>query len=1004
MIHLPFAGGLDQRTDDRHSDPNKLLVAKNLRFDKNGRLVKRLGTEVLANTLGGDPISSGQGQVFAYRDEVAVIDGYRLGTYAAVKTSDLLDKDDVSEALVTRESFAHAGSDVDRPDIAVGNGVVLSVYELDSGVYATVYDQVTGAELYSTIQIDATGRKPRCCFVGNVGVICWVALAATDVKAMTFSSSYVFSAATTLFTDSTGNAIEITAMSDRFALAYQGPASVIKVRTYNAALVQQASVTGETTLAPAPLSTLLGLRGTTGETLWVAYQRTGDEVVRVIGLNPATLATTTAAFTVYTPPFTGEPLMALAIERLSSTTAVLCISGETTVTAPIFATFVACPVFNTSGTVLAAATNRRTYWSHLASKPFIVGSRAYAWLYSGGTNLVASRLGSYSCVLADIGADDLVTAQLPCRPIGVSAARFAGVTTGAGASVPSGDTSVSSVGLSGSQYVSLIKIKRDNAGARGVARALADFASTDRWMHETLGGVEHIAGGIVSYYDSTRVAECSYVYFPESVKLTGFNGSGSIANGTYNYRVTYETMDARGNAHRSAPSVLTSITLAGADDTVHVQIPCLCLTTRQDAESGFVPAVVITVYRTAAGSSSPFYRVGTINNDPKASTVTFDDLSSDASITGNTKLYTEGGVLDNVCPPSSSAIVSHQGRIWLIGDDGALWFSDVVTEGEAINFHDEFTIPVNDVGRPIGLASMDEKLVIFGASKIFWLTGIGPNIKGLEGDFGQPQPVSSDQTCVDQRSIVQYQNGILFQSPVDFYLLDRSLQVTNIGQPVTDELASFPSVTGAIVHPTEPHVHFLVDAGAEGSGARIVYDYRVNEWTTDEVIVGGSISTPISAAALNGRYYWLDDTGRLLRETTSYLDDDEYVSDQIRSTWFKPAGLQGYAKLHRLTLLLERFSSADVTVTLYRDYNTSDPIYTKTWAASTLDALDNLPIVQIVTHVSIPKCEALLFDLSTSSPTGGASAGTGRAYAMIGRSLEAEPMTDTFRLPSYQKG
>ena len=167
-----------------------------------------------------------------------------------------------------------------------------------------------------------------------------------------------------------------------------------------------------------------------------------------------------------------------------------------------------------------------------------------------------------------------------------------------------------------------------------------------------------------------------------------------------------------------------------------------------------------------------------------------------------------GGIEDNAGPPCFLHVCVHKSRVWGIAEDGrTLWFSKAFTQGEAVSFSDDFTIYLEDSnGQAIGLASMDDKLVIFTKGRVYYLYGEGPNDAGALSDYPSPIRIVSPVGCIESRSLVVTPAGVFFQSLIGIHLLTRGLEVQFVGQAVQDVLATYPKIRSAILHPSLPLV------------------------------------------------------------------------------------------------------------------------------------------------------------------------------------------------------
>ena len=57
------------------------------------------------------------------------------------------------------------------------------------------------------------------------------------------------------------------------------------------------------------------------------------------------------------------------------------------------------------------------------------------------------------------------------------------------------------------------------------------------------------------------------------------------------------------------------------------------------------------------------------------------------------------------------------------------------------------------------------------------MLGEGPNLMGLQNDFTPTQLINADTGCVENNSIINIPEGLMFKSEKGMYLLNRSLGV-----------------------------------------------------------------------------------------------------------------------------------------------------------------------------------------------------------------------------------
>jgi len=990
LFDLPYAQGLDQSTDDRHVEAGKLLDITNGRFSRVGALSKRPGNVSVASSIvrTTDATSSslsvtqgGRARIAAFEDEILAINGQSISTYSSALGSCVY-KSMVSECTVRRTGVSSTVSGVSSYDSAAGNKVLATVYASGSNMYLNLEDLETGAPIYSSYNL-GVGSHPRVCIASSKVVI--VYSFGAEIRARTIDASLVLDPTiTVLATDKVAlSAFEISdnLLGGTFVLAYAGTSGLLTVKR-----IAQSTMTVVTTvgLASCPCTGgSFGLLGAAaiGQMVWVTFIAS-PQTLRVIGLDYLNLSVLVPVQTVYAS--VGLPsIMAQGITYSSG------INGGSAVIAyqvsdGLATPFVSFATISLTG-VLSTAPFRPIYNSLLLSKPFVWSEAAspsvYAWIYNGGSIGSGGTLGT-------IG----ISAQLVClydsalnndRLVATSAARFA-------APYESGLFYWPACGvakLAANKYSTVGIVNVNNDGITGGARFDADFSSST-WSPAEVGNTTLFSGGIATYYESTGLKEVGFASYPS--QITGVNDVGTLASGTYSYIAIYQYLDSRGQVHRSAPSkpVTVAVTTGGA----MINVATLQLTERDN--------VGIVIYRTLLGAlAGPYYRAHSqvstkINN--KTVSDTFILTGIDPLVASNPVLYTTGGIIENVNPPSSFGLTLHQGRVWSIGDDKrTLWFSKLVVDGEAVSFCDDFTVPLDSSEEIVALASMDEKLVIFCSSRIYIIVGAGPNDTGAQNDFGQPQRVSSDLGCIEPRSVVVTQQGAFFQSSAGIYLLTRGLEVQNMGQPVDKELALYPTITSAVVHPIGSYILFSC-TGPTGS-IRLMYDYRLAQWGKD------TISSAYQSAVVAKRVlYNYESLGHMLKESaTIYTDRGAWVVLSAESAWIKPAGLQGFARVHRTTFLGERSSNHDIVISVGTDYSYAYPQTTR-WESYKIDSLLTLPIEQLSLHVRAQKCESIRVKVQDAPPTSGAI-GTGEGARFVGLSFELESMSDTYRLPGLQK-
>lgn len=379
-----------------------------------------------------------------------------------------------------------------------------------------------------------------------------------------------------------------------------------------------------------------------------------------------------------------------------------------------------------------------------------------------------------------------------------------------------------------------------------------------------------------------------------------------VPAGTYQYTAIYERTDNFGQVHRSAPA--TPITVTGTGVAMRVKIPTLRITSWAN--------VRVVLYRTK-NNGTVFHRLTPIAsplaNDKTADAVyPVDGFASDTDIAPLEALYTTGGLLEANAPVSSNLLVTYKDRVFLSGEANpyALRYSTVTAVGEAVAFNDTLSITVDQRGGPItALTVLDDKLLIFKESAIFMLAGDGPSNTGDGQDYGAPALVTTDTGCSNPSSIVTTPQGVMFQTPKGFYLLDRGMNCQYLGEQI--ERYNNSAVTGALVAPNTNQIRF-VSSDAPG----LVFDYLAGEWATFTNFEA------VGCAVWRGAAVFVKSDGRVFVENQAkWVDGDARIPLVIVTAHIVPSGLQEWFRVRELRVLGTYKGPHDLRVSVATDYN-----------------------------------------------------------------------------------
>lgn len=1040
LIEIPVGGGVDERVAAKHRPGGKYRSLVNARFPKAGEAEKRPGNAIFLNTQDSAELwDTGYGRLYAFGSQLLFSDGYRLAAGSTV-ANDFITKDQVSEAVVTVAGVASTAGAVHSLDMAAGGGWIMSVwcdteYPAVGDIFYSLREYATGAEYVSAARLTTAGTfyAPRVIYAGGQFFVFYLENATNNIKVHRSVADTTLGTASNLRTDNGAFAqsYDVTPLTgtSNFVLVQttNGATPNLKAYIYNNAnppVLQSTATSSEANGGQA-----VSVHASVSGRIWIGYAYTSgaNTTWRVTHFNgalteqagfPKTLLTRTTAFESHC---TINPLD-------NGTNCAVLFSTKRTASTMLYA-----PIVDTSATILATADNRVTYHVLLASRPFLQSksgdffslARGYCWVYAGGARTTARVADSpYSYVLVDIGVDDVTTAILPARPVAISHPRAA--------SNPIFDTVpflVSVMSPATNVWVSGARAKKSNAGRSSMELVSADFASSTRLRGAYLGGCLYLSGGIPSVFDGQRVCESGFLYDPDVTTAAPFTAvnaaqAGGMDNGTRNYVIVYVWANELGQVIRSSPSSPVSATASqGAGNNKHtLSLPCLNLTTRQDAAGSFRPQVGIEVYRTtAAAQSGPYYlvhsEIDTPKNDPTAETISYVDKATDTAIATSPQLYTrlngtQQSTLENVQAPCFLDVLAHRGALWGIDPGGRqVWVSKPFVDGEQVAFTDDNVLPIAEDAALVALAPLDEVVIAFSRSRIYAIDGAVPS--GAAGDAGSlsVRRVSSDFGCINPDSVVVLPVGLGFQADGGYYILDRGLNViTTFSFPVVDTLAANPTISSAVVHPTGQYLLITCHAGGT-TGVRLAFDYTSPPddplWSVDHLHGRDTADVKsISSVVVAGALYWLDKDGQVYVETPArWLD--AYNTSLATGEWIAFSGelgeihlntMQGYQRVWFAHLLGTRYTAHDLTLEVAVDY--SDAWQTKTWADS---LISTWPLEQARLDIVKQFGQSIRVRFSDATPTGGASVGTGRGFAVSSIVLDVGVERGAYRLPPAQR-
>lgn len=451
----------------------------------------------------------------------------------------------------------------------------------------------------------------------------------------------------------------------------------------------------------------------------------------------------------------------------------------------------------------------------------------------------------------------------------------------------------------------------------------------------------YVCGGLLAAFDGQTYAEEGFHVFPEPPVLTQTTGGSLTALGAYNYASVFKYTDANGRVHRSSPSQLTQIILTGGNNKVNISQKTLKL-------HGRPGQIAIEVYRVrSAGDPVDLLYLNQViangTDAPTGDTVSASDTQSDTSMLAAMPMYattdpSQVGALASGPPPSPIAMCVYKGRLACVDADDptlirvSLPLTDFDGKGWPIFDDGELSsFRIEDVhGAITGIATVDDKLIIFKADAVYVVTGDGPDITG-NGSWGDAAFVCIGTGCIDPRTIVEVPDGVMFRSNsgrAGYYLINRGLSLEYVGAPVEGYIND--TITSAIHVPKLSRTEFFTSGGRTH-----VYDQAYSQetgapqWTT-------FTNQAASAAGLyNGlpvyQAFGLSQMDLFREDSTGTVWDEAGTpnDEYLVTPWLSLASLKGYSRFYRVQGVGQFVGQHTVTVTMWTNFNDTTPVATR---------------------------------------------------------------------------
>lgn len=900
LVSIPINSGAREDIDQKLLPQGAFRSIQNGRLRKEGELGVRFGYRALiGNFFGGGGASMQAWDIVSHNERLLAFGSTTVGAGGPEKIftfgEELSPQKWIGEPTGTRPrafSVISELTQVFRPpfvktdasqlyDVAYAAGYVAVVFEghaTDGNVYVHIFEPVSGAILFSATV--ASRDRPRVVGVGTTFVFAWRdSTVGGTVRACTFivGSSTALGAEVALHAAGTvGDGIDLApvvgASTEFFLLVVRTDTNVCTIRRCNTS--PSVIVAGTLTDVNVSLGSIVGV---SGARTTVAYTRTTG-VCGAESFTTATMVSAVAPVNLFaaSPGITHVP----GLVRKNATQIVANVTRDAGATGIDRTQF-----FQTITEATLALSSTGTYAEvSCHSKPFV------------------SPDGLFVGIVAPHGLSTLTNFT---GIFDVENGRGYECAHNRGFAADALGTWIGSVATDGVHYWAVFPVS-DLNGANLPTVMQFRCMSPERRQTASMGGCLYIAGGFVSIWDGARNVEAGFFDTPVIKSATPSVGAGALTpTAVYVYSVAYDWFDTTGKRHLSPVADDFAVTMGAADNTV-----TLVVSTPKNTRVtlGSDTAAKVIIYRTKAAPDRLKRRA--IASFPVvssfANTVTLVDTASDATITSQETIYTQGargtigsGVLQHQAPFSCKYLAAGRDRISSGGlPDPSQWQrSKRSAPAEPMEWNNKSvhfgTVP----GRITAVFSQDEVELVATKDQILIIGGVGPDDAGA-GEFDAPRGVPGNAVgVVDSRGVLLTDKGTWFQAfPDRMYLLPRGGGGAQwLSQPVRDTLSAFPVCVGSAISGVDDTAVWACNDAAGTDRRLVVLDLRTGDWYVD-VLTELPAGTIQAICAHQGRIH-LVIANIVYRQDNTYPASAFISMQVITGSIVLGQGTEGYGRL-----------------------------------------------------------------------------------------------------------
>jgi len=930
---LPLIGGLDTKTDEKQVKLGKLLSAQNVSYKKPGKVMKREGFQSVGQNILDTTSNISDGQALMnFKNELLAFDKENIYSYVAA-TDNWKDKGNFVSAYITDQAVSNGTARDYCSDSAYYSGSTggIECYVFmrnEAGVdtlYYQVNDGVTRQNIIGPVPVSATALNPKVIVWQNLFVIYYYDTASTTLRrgilpinnlgtTMSFSSITLASAGQdSVSTTAPAYAVatfSTTLTSDNVYVFFNNDSGSAAFTFYR--------YSDPTSLSPINTRYLTNalFNMKMGQIIYDEYQDAGGDGGPIFAFIPANDAAAVTLFLIKLTPNLATTIISAGTYAVGASANYRCTLAS-----------------------LSTATNRNI----IAFADYLKASRQYmsAWSFPISWSPTSLFQQQQLAIAGDafiydnkayvfaIGGADIINSQSTYFILNTTPDVVGRFAAGLGAG-PNVDTTFSALFptywvpstdiLSSTEFQTSVRNitafgEVSGVEQTGIVSTKIDFFEPERsYSRAEIANSLYVGGGMLFQYDGQSLVEDSFNWRPVISSATPGNPGSTL---TYSYVAVWEWVDNAGNLHRSAPSdpvVVTTAAAIGSGGANNVSFQLLPLSLTYKTPANRRSPIVCVLYRTEANLTI-FQKLPVTSANNNTITGLYITPAPDTTLDANLgqDIYTTGEAPNDIPPPIGDIVV-YRNRLFALDSTNPLviYFSKEVGPGIPVEWSDFQTLDIDPSGGDvIGLAAMDDKLLIFKENSIRYISGQGPNRNAANSDYGSNILITTDAGCVNNRSLVNTPEGVIFKSSKGVYFINRGLQVSYIGAPVERWNENF--ITSGVLMANNNQVRLSLD-----NNTFLVYDYFVDNWATFTGL------SAVDSIIWNDNHAFIRDIGKVCVETPdTYQDDGVSYSMEVMTSWAAFGGIQGYQRLWNIQLLGEFKSPHNLLCEFYYNYNNS---------------------------------------------------------------------------------